>query len=54
MGWAALLKGIVLLLVPAERIAEAYKGMEFEKFFRAWMTAVLVLGLWITLQAFAR
>ena len=54
VGWAALLKGIVLLLVPAERIAEAYKGMGFEKFFRAWMTAVLVLGLWITLEAFAR
>ena len=47
-GWAALLKGIVLLLVPAERMADAYKGMGFEKFFRAWMVAVLAIGLWMT------
>jgi hypothetical protein len=52
-GWAALLKGISLLLVPPEQMAVAYKGLGFERFFYAWMGAVLVLGLLITLDAFA-
>ena len=52
-GWAALLKGVSLLLVPPEQMAAAYKGLGFERFFYAWMGAVLVLGLLITLDAFA-
>ena len=53
MGWAALLKGVMLLLVPGERIAAAYKGVGFERFFHAWMIVVLGLGLWVTWLAFA-
>ena len=52
MGWAALLKGLVLLVVPAERMAEAYKGIGFERFFHAWMVVVLAIGLWMTAAAF--
>jgi hypothetical protein len=51
-GWAALLKGVALLLVPAERMAEAYKGAGFERFFHLWMVVVLALGLWMTWAAF--
>jgi hypothetical protein len=51
-GWAALLKGVMLLLVPGERIAAAYKGVGFERFFHAWMIVVLALGLWVTWMAF--
>jgi hypothetical protein len=51
-GWAALLKGVTLLLVPAERMADAYKGMGFERSFHAWMVAVLAIGLWVTVMAF--
>jgi len=51
-GWAALLKGVSLLLVPPEQMAAAYKGLGFERFFHVWMGAVLVIGLWITLDAF--
>jgi hypothetical protein len=52
-GWAALLKGASLLLVPPEQMAAAYKGVGFERFFHVWIGAVLVLGLWIALDAFA-
>ncbi|MGD0640630.1 MAG: hypothetical protein ABSC22_07775 [Roseiarcus sp.] len=52
-GWAALLKGVSLLLVPPERMAAAYKGLGFERFFHVWMIAVLVIGLWITAAAFS-
>ena len=53
IGWAALLKGVALLLVPAERMADTYKGIGFERFFYAWMVVVLAIGLWVTWLAFA-
>ncbi len=52
-GWAALLKGVALLLVPSERMADAYKGIGFERFFFAWMVVVLAIGLWVTAMALA-
>jgi len=52
-GWAALIKGLALLLVPPSAMVSAYKALGFERYFYAWMGAVLVLGLWITLDAFA-
>ncbi len=53
VGWAALMKGVTLLLIPGERIAAAYKGIGFERFFPVWMVVVLAIGLWITAAAFA-
>jgi hypothetical protein len=53
MGWAALLKGLTLLLVPGERVAAVYRGAGFERYFRTWMVAVLALGLWMTWLAFS-
>ena len=52
VGWAALLKGVALLLVPSERMADAYKGIGFERFFHVWMVGVLAIGLWVTAMAF--
>ena len=52
-GWAALLKGVSLLLIPPQQMAAAYKGLGFERYFYVWMGAVLVVGLLITLDAFA-
>ena len=34
-------------------MAEAYKGIGFERFFFAWMVVVLAIGLWVTAMAFA-
>jgi hypothetical protein len=52
MGWAALLKGLTLLLVPGERVATAYKGAGFERWFGVWMAAALAFGLWMAWLAF--
>jgi len=52
-GWAALLKGVALLLVPPERMAQVYKGAGFERYFFAWMIVLLALGLWVAAMAFA-
>jgi hypothetical protein len=51
-GWSALLKGLALLLVPGDRIAAAYKGAGFERYFAAWMGLAFALGLWMTWLAF--
>ena len=53
VGWAVLLKGVTLLLVPSEQIATAYREMGCRRFFRIWTLAVLALGLWVTGIAFA-
>ena len=48
-SWAALLKGIVWLLDPAERVPDAYKGIGF---FHVWMVVVLAIGPWTAAVAF--
>ncbi len=53
IGWAAVLKGVALLLVPSERMADAFKGIGFERYFFPWMVVVLAFGLWMTAMAFA-
>ncbi len=53
VGWVALLKGLSLLFVPPQIMANAYKSMGLERYFHLWMGVVLVLGLWIALKAFA-
>lgn len=52
VGWAALMKGLLLLFVPPHVMAKAYKSMGFERYFHLWMGVVLVIGFWIILKAF--
>ena len=52
-GWLALLKGLVLLAVPAPRVAGSYKAMGFERHFHVWFGAVFLVGVWMTLTAFS-
>jgi putative transposase len=53
VGWTALVKGLALLVVPPSTMASAYKAVGYERYFYVWMGAVLVLGLWMALDAFA-
>jgi hypothetical protein len=53
VGWAALLKGLSLLMIPTRIMASAYKSMGFERYFYPWMGAVFILGLWMALAAFS-
>jgi hypothetical protein len=52
IGWAALLKGLLLLFVPGETIAAVYRTLGFERGFRVWMGGVFIVGLWMTIVAF--
>jgi len=51
-GWAALLKGLTLLLVPGERVAALYRDVGFERYFHAWMVVALAFGLGMAWLAF--
>jgi len=33
-------------------MADAYKGIGFDRFFRVWMVVVLAIGLWIAVERF--
>ncbi|MGD0721601.1 MAG: hypothetical protein ABR970_11225 [Roseiarcus sp.] len=52
-GWAALLKGLALLMVPPDTMASVYRAANYQRYFLAWMAIVLALGLWMTLAGFA-
>ncbi len=54
VGWAALAKGLTLLLVPGVRVVAVYKGAGFERYFHVWLGVVFLLGLWMTAAAFSR
>ena len=52
-GWAALLKGLVLLAVPARQVEASCKALGLERYFYIWFGAVFIVGAWLTLTAFA-
>jgi len=33
-------------------MADAYKGIGFDRFFRVWTVVVLAIGLWIAVERF--
>jgi len=52
-GWGALIKGLALLAIPNQRMADAYQAMGLVRFFYAWMGIILALGLWMTVLSFS-
>ncbi|MGA2042595.1 MAG: hypothetical protein ABSG83_04410 [Roseiarcus sp.] len=51
-GWAALLKGLALLMVPPSAMASLYRAANYQRYFLAWMGIALALGVWLTLEGF--
>ena len=52
LGWASLLKGAVFLFASPERSKNVYSLLGYEKYFRLYMAATLMLGLYLTIAAF--
>ena len=46
-GWAALVKGILLLLLPASAQLPWYQALHFEQFFYAFLGVAFVLGAYL-------
>ena len=53
VGWVSLIKGVVLLALPAGQMAKLYKAMRYERFYLAYMGVTLALGLYLTIAAFS-
>jgi hypothetical protein len=53
IGWGALLKGVMLLLLPTESAAEFYLHMlHYEQCFYFYMAPSLILGAYLTYAGF--
>ena len=52
VGWAALIKGFVLLALPPGRMAKLYEALRYERFYLAYVGVTLALGLYLTIAAF--
>lgn len=52
VGWAALVKGLVFLLLSPGRILELYQSLHYEKFFFAYVAATFSLGVFLIVAAF--
>jgi hypothetical protein len=53
LGWATLLKGLVLLALPQGRIVRFYQSVQYEKSMVPIMLGTLALGLYLTIAAFS-
>ena len=53
VGWAALIKGLVLLALPPGQMAKLYEALRYERFYLAYVGVTLALGLYMTIAAFS-
>lgn len=53
LGWATLIKGLLFLFLPQERMIGLYKAMQYERLFFVYMAGTLVIGLYLTVAAFS-
>jgi len=53
VGWVSLIKGVVLLALPAGQMAKLYKAMRYERFYLAYVGVTLALGLYLTIAVFS-
>ena len=52
LGWLSLLKGIALAFTPPARMAQFYRGMDYERRLPLLMGVSLLLGLYLTAVGF--
>lgn len=52
VGWAALIKGLLLLALPPGQMAKFYEALRYERFYLAYVGVTLALGLYLTIAAF--
>ncbi|MGO9358623.1 MAG: hypothetical protein ACLP1D_13265 [Xanthobacteraceae bacterium] len=53
IGWVALVKAVALIAVPQDRMLQLYRSMHYDRWFSIYMAVILLLGLVLTLAAFA-
>lgn len=53
IGWLSLLKGLALLLLPANAQAAYFLGVHYTQYFYVYAAVTLVVGLYLTYAGFA-
>jgi len=53
VGWIVLIRGLLLLFLPAEIIAWVFSALRFADFFYLYAAIPLILGAYLTLRGFA-
>ena len=52
VGWAVLIKAVVLIAVPQERLVRSYASLRYDRWFTPYMVAVTALGLILAIAGF--
>lgn len=52
VGWVALVKGLVFMLLPPETSVAYFEGLRYGQFFYGYMSITLLLGLYLTYASF--
>lgn len=52
VGWLALVKGIVLLLMPAAEIQDLFQRMHYSRYVYAYLSPAFLTGVYLTLAGF--
>jgi hypothetical protein len=52
IGWLTLIRGLVLLFVPAAMVANLFEAMHFARLLYLYASISLVLGLYLTVAGF--
>jgi hypothetical protein len=53
IGWLMAIRGAVLLALPHDAMIKVFKALRYDELFHAYMGFTLVLGLFLTVAAFA-
>lgn len=51
-GWVTLIRGLLLLLLPAERVDHVFAALQFERHYYIYATLPLLLGAYLTYAGF--
>lgn len=52
VGWLSLLKGLALLLLPANTQAAYFLGIHFDQYFYAYGAVTIIIGIYLAYEGF--
>jgi uncharacterized membrane protein len=54
IGWIVLIRGVLILLLPADALARLFEAVRFGRMFYVYAALALVLGVYLTWAGFRR
>ncbi|WP_156964583.1 hypothetical protein [Methylocapsa aurea] len=53
VGWLLLLRGVILLFTPSDKLVAYYEAMRLDQNYYVYLTITLVIGLYLSIAGFA-